>query len=635
MAGPAPIEIEVYGDVQDVEGKLQRVQNRVGKFTNATEGAGRKGGSSMLGMVTKITAVVGAFKLAQKAAQLFGDAITKAANKETITAQFETILGGAKAAQDRMEELTNFAKTTPFQIGQIANASQTLETLTQGALSTGAGLRMVGDIAAAKGEDFQSLSVHVGRLYDGLQTGRAVGEAMNRLNELGIISGKTRGEIEALQKSGQKGDAVWAVAASELNDYGGAMERQSGTFNGLLSTLKGNIDDVFIAFGQPILTALKPILGEGINLAGAFETAAATAGEFIVNAARKLIQAGQAVVTLFKSGELMGVVFLALSVAFKKAINLLATGLVIGLRLVADTFVGMLAVLTTGKFWVGLFEVLRGFGAKLLEIGANFVAALIEGGMDFIEPVVSAVIYVKDKIVGAFKLAGFSLKAGMLRAAEAFLRKLEDAPLIGDGAKSLADSANREAAAAEDRAGEAYNQMTKGWEETRQEVRSGLIDLAADAREFGNAAGEVAEEQFGKGGKKIGEVFEDKYLDRMTDSISKSSPVKVLDESGDLDRLQSVLGGFFKDAEAAEETAEDAAARGKGAGGAGGVTAKTAKIVADSLSAIGGGGGAFSGSQADKVSQQLAVQKGMRSALQSIDQKLSNTGLTVSVEGGA
>ncbi len=44
----------------------------------------------------------------------------------------------------------------------------------------------------------------IGRLYDGLQSGRPVGEAMMRLQELGVISGDTRNQIENLQKSARK-----------------------------------------------------------------------------------------------------------------------------------------------------------------------------------------------------------------------------------------------------------------------------------------------------------------------------------------------------------------------------------------------------------------------------------------------
>ncbi|MFR7733459.1 MAG: hypothetical protein ACLU7D_08945 [Collinsella sp.] len=52
-------------------------------------------------------------------------------------------------------ELADFAAHTPFQqLPEIAAASRTLETLTDGALSTGQGLAMVGDVASGTNPPF-------------------------------------------------------------------------------------------------------------------------------------------------------------------------------------------------------------------------------------------------------------------------------------------------------------------------------------------------------------------------------------------------------------------------------------------------------------------------------------------------
>ncbi|WP_309400583.1 hypothetical protein [Cerasicoccus maritimus] len=173
------------------------------------------------GIIAPLAAVTAGIVGAAGAVGLLQKSSSEAAGIEDLQTSFVTLLGSVGDARDRISELEQFAASTPFQIQGIAAASRTLETLTRGSLSTGDGLRMVGDLAAATNQPFQDLAVHVGRLYDGLQSGRAVGESLSRLQELGIISGDVRGEIEVLQKEGAKGDEVWGVAAAAFGRFAG------------------------------------------------------------------------------------------------------------------------------------------------------------------------------------------------------------------------------------------------------------------------------------------------------------------------------------------------------------------------------------------------------------------------------
>lgn len=162
---------------------------------------------------------------------------------EDLTAQFEVLLGSTENAKKRMEDLAKFAQTTPFKLSQVANASKVLETLTKGALAAGEGLRLVGDTAAARGADFDNLALHVGRAYDGLRNNRPVGESMMRLQELGIVTGGVRAEIESLTKQGL-GVQAWDVLKRQLEENTGGMERMSKTVSGLGSTIKDQLSEV-------------------------------------------------------------------------------------------------------------------------------------------------------------------------------------------------------------------------------------------------------------------------------------------------------------------------------------------------------------------------------------------------------
>lgn len=77
-----------------------------------------------------------------------GVAVGKATQMETLETAFVPLLGGIDQAKARMKDLSQFAASTPFEIPEVGKASTVLETLTKGALYTGEGLRMVGDVAS-------------------------------------------------------------------------------------------------------------------------------------------------------------------------------------------------------------------------------------------------------------------------------------------------------------------------------------------------------------------------------------------------------------------------------------------------------------------------------------------------------
>jgi hypothetical protein len=184
----------------------------------------------------------------------------KAAAIEDLTASFVTLLGSVQAAQERMRELSRFAAETPFELPEIAGASRILENLTNGALATGNGLRLVGNIAALTNEHLELVATTVGRLYDGLDSGRPIGEPAQRLQELGALGGETRAQLEALQKEGLRGQEVWAVAAASFAKFEGEMERRSKTVNGLLSTLRDAWTGLQRTIGEPINDRLRPMI---------------------------------------------------------------------------------------------------------------------------------------------------------------------------------------------------------------------------------------------------------------------------------------------------------------------------------------------------------------------------------------
>lgn len=247
------------GDANSLKAALDDIKSSVSSTKEATRS-----------LASTLTAAFAATAVSVAAAF---SAINAAAERETLTTAFIPLLGSVDAAQKRMAELAQFAAATPFEINGIAKASKTLQALTNGALATGEGLRLVGDAASVAGDQssFEEMAVTIGRLYSGLQSGRPIGEAASRLQELGTISASTRAQLEDLQKAGKKGNAVWAIAEAAIGKVAGAMELQSATWSGKVSTMGDAWQEFMVKLGTPLKNALKPALD---SLTASFEALA-------------------------------------------------------------------------------------------------------------------------------------------------------------------------------------------------------------------------------------------------------------------------------------------------------------------------------------------------------------------------
>lgn len=160
---------------------------------------------------------------------------------ETTQLQFETLMGSTDAAREHVAFLFEFAKKTPFETGPIIEASRMLQTFGGAALNTEENLTLIGDASAAVSAPINELGFWVGRLYSNLKGGQPFGEAAMRLQELAVLSPQARQQMEALQESGASADEVFALFQANLGNFTGAMEKQAGTWSGMISTLKDSL----------------------------------------------------------------------------------------------------------------------------------------------------------------------------------------------------------------------------------------------------------------------------------------------------------------------------------------------------------------------------------------------------------
>ncbi len=226
--------------------------------------------ASGLGFAAFTTAAGAVGKLALEMFNGIKAAVAYNAGIEQQTIAFKTLLGSMDLAQARMASLVQFAAATPFQLPEVVKASRLLQTLTDGALATDKGLRMVGDAASAVGAPFEEIAMWAGRLYAGLKDGEPVGHATMRLTQLGLISGETKQRLEDMANSGALGAAkAMQVLEATFAKTGGAMIQQSTTLSGLWTTMKDTVSQSSGEWFKPLTDGLKEALKVALQLQGA------------------------------------------------------------------------------------------------------------------------------------------------------------------------------------------------------------------------------------------------------------------------------------------------------------------------------------------------------------------------------
>lgn len=331
--------------------------------------------------------------------------MTAAAALERMTLQFRPLLGSLASAKERVKDLQKFAVKTPFEIDEIVEANKVLETLTQGALSTEKGMTLVGDAAAVTGNAFGDVATMVGRLYDGLMSGRPIGLATMRLQEMGIISGSVRNSIESMQAANASGLEIWKVMEKQLGRNKGAMDVLSLSLEGLQSTYQDTKNAMEGGFSAGFLDGQKAGIDSANKAMDALTPVLANLGEELGNADNK--------VEKFKAGLLNSITSWK---GFSGAVEWTIKGLV-GLAAV----LGAASVAAIGAFTVKMLLLAAGnrTAAQSTEYLARVQSAQI--------PATAKLVAIKNSLQAAIRAnaAGLRAEAGaQLGAAAAGAKNL-------------------------------------------------------------------------------------------------------------------------------------------------------------------------------------------------------------------
>ncbi len=183
-----------------------------------------------------------------------------AGGRETTMVSFSTLLGGKENAAGFLEQIKDLANTTPFLYDDLTSMSKGLLTYGFRQEELIPSMTAVGDTGAALGMDTSNMNMVITALGRMKSTDKTSLEYLNLLTERGIgatdwlaqrdnISvGQVYENISKGKYSGKETADYLIQKMQEL--YGGMMEEQSKTFEGLTSTLEGLRGEVDNARGM-------------------------------------------------------------------------------------------------------------------------------------------------------------------------------------------------------------------------------------------------------------------------------------------------------------------------------------------------------------------------------------------------
>lgn len=265
---------------------LRKEQREAKKSSDRFEVSQAKLEKSIRRTALRIVALVGGFELMRRSTRFI---VGTAKEFEQLEARLISVTGSTEAAASAFELITDFARTTPFEIQNLVEAFTQLSAA--GLTPTRDQLRDLGNFAAATGRDITELVSAIVK----------AGAGNSRELQKFFVQTRTEGEKLRVTFRGATAEidrnfesVLDHFAELGRTNFGDAMERQMGTLSGALSNLQDSASIFANTVGERGLTAeltelvrvLDDTVGSSDELAeilgGALASAVRTAGNNLV-----------------------------------------------------------------------------------------------------------------------------------------------------------------------------------------------------------------------------------------------------------------------------------------------------------------------------------------------------------------
>lgn len=270
MAEVARLQVVIGARINEFNKEMGALQKNV-KRTFASDNLGINKGA--LGVIAGVGVALGALGLAS---------VKAAGQMEQTRIAFTTLLKDGEKAKSFLSELEKFAASTPFELPGVLDASKRLLAFGFSAEQVIPILTAVGDSAAALGigeEGIQRLTLAIGQMQ---AKGKVSAEEMLQLAEAGVpawemLANKIGTDIPTAMDKASKGqisaaEGIQAVISGMNSKFGGMMEQQAQTVNGIMSNIQDSVTQSMVVIGDEIIEAfdIKPKLKGAQDALGEF-----------------------------------------------------------------------------------------------------------------------------------------------------------------------------------------------------------------------------------------------------------------------------------------------------------------------------------------------------------------------------
>ena len=261
----------VYKVVINDDGVVERVENVGNAAGAALEKSANEHGGAFKEIMTGAARQIGAafVEMAGKAVdgvkQIVANGIEFNAQMEQYQTAFTTLLGDADAAAEAMAKIREDAARTPFNVESLTQANQALISAGLSADKARADVNNLANAIAATGGGSAELSRMAANMQQIQNVGKATAMDIRQfanagINIYGLLAdsmGITAKEAAELDVTYEQLSEALAHAAEAGGMYEGAMEAQSQTFQGRLSTLQDNIAQLEGALTEDLFSKLS------------------------------------------------------------------------------------------------------------------------------------------------------------------------------------------------------------------------------------------------------------------------------------------------------------------------------------------------------------------------------------------
>lgn len=335
------------------------------------------------------------------------------AQMETYRMGLANLLGDAEAANAALESIKADAAATPFDTAGLVQANRLLISTGQSAEDARQTVLALGDAVAASGGVSDELSRMAQNLQQIANVGKATAMdirqfAMAGIDVYGVLAdytGLTTAEVQELDISYDLLTAALKAAADEGGRFYGAMDTQSQTLNGRLSTLSDNARQLAGALTEGLFEGEKALVESAI---GWVQTLADT---LEAEGPGAMLEAGAEIVLDFLEGvadALPGVINAGIQAAtdfIAGLINRLPEIAETGGRIVGKLCSGLLSV--AASLASAAVQLVETFAVQFLtfewaDVGIGIVKGIIEG---FLETLPKLAQTVKDAVSNIIQAA--------------------------------------------------------------------------------------------------------------------------------------------------------------------------------------------------------------------------------------